>query len=73
LGVQSNAVHNAIKVDSLIWLGSLVSNADTDADDNSNPALSANSRRNWAPVHTSRWAAAIRSFQLIFTTRDPFR
>jgi hypothetical protein len=53
-GVHSRAVHNAIRVDSLIWLGCLVNNADTDADDNSSPALSASSRRSWAPVHTSR-------------------
>ena len=64
--MHSSAVHNAIRVDSLIWLGSLVSNADTDADDSSRPALSASSRRSWAPVHTSRCAAAIRSFHLIF-------
>ena len=39
LGVHSSAVHNAIRVDSLIWLGSLVNNADTDAEDSSKPGL----------------------------------
>lgn len=65
LGVHSSAVHNAMRVDSLIWLGCLVNNADTDAEDSCNPAFSASSRCSWAPVHTSRWAAAIRSFHLI--------
>ena len=37
LGVQSRAVHNAISVVSLTWLGSLVNSADTDAADISNP------------------------------------
>jgi hypothetical protein len=70
-GVQSNAVHNAINVDSLIWLGSLVSS--TDAEDRSRPARSASNRRSWAPVHTSRRAAAIRSFHPIFMQTDPPR
>ena len=64
-GVQSSAVHNAIRVDSLIWLGCLVNNADTDAEDSSNPAFSASSRCSCAPVQTSRCAAAIRNFHLI--------
>src|SRR5512132_305482 len=60
-GEQSSAVHSAARVDSLTWAGCLVSNADTLAEDSCSPARSANSRRNCAPVHTSRWAAAIRS------------
>ncbi|MFE2876819.1 hypothetical protein ACFXG6_24505 [Streptomyces roseus] len=35
--------------------------ADTEAADSSTPALSANSSRNWVPVHTPRSAAAIRN------------
>ena len=73
LGVQSRAVHNAISVDSLIWLGSLVNSADTDADDNSRPARSASSRRSSVPVHTSRCAAAIRSRHRIFMPTGPPR
>jgi hypothetical protein len=73
VGVHSSAVHNAISVESLIWLGSLANNADTDAEDNSKPAFSASSRRSWAPVHTSRWAAAIRSFHRIFIRPNPPR
>jgi hypothetical protein len=38
-GVHCNAVHNAISVESLIWLGSLVNSADTDAADICTPAL----------------------------------
>lgn len=38
-GVHSKAVHNAIRVDSLTWLGSLVSSADTEAAEISNPAF----------------------------------
>ena len=47
--------------------GCLVSSAETEADDRCSPARSASSRRSWAPVHTSRCAAAIRSRHLIFT------
>lgn len=32
--MHSRAVHNAIRVDSLIWLGCLVNNADTEGEDN---------------------------------------
>ena len=71
LGVHSNAVHNAASVVSLTCAGCLVSNADTDAADIDNPALSASSRRSSAPVHTSRCAAAMRSFHCTFTTRPP--
>jgi hypothetical protein len=53
-GVQPRAVHNAIRVDSLTWLGCLVNNADTDAEDSSNPAFSPSSRCSCAPVQTSR-------------------
>ena len=60
-GVHSSAVHNAANVDSFTCAGSLANSADTDAEDSSSPARSANSRRSWVPVHTSRWAAAIRS------------
>ena len=73
LGVQSSAVHNAARVDSFTWAGSLVNSADTDADDSSRPAFSASSRRSWVPVHTSRWAAAIRSRHRIFMPPAPLR
>ena len=72
-GVQSSAVHKAARVDSFTWAGSLVNSADTDADDSSRPARSASSRRSWVPVHTSRWAAAIRSRHRIFTPPAPLR
>jgi hypothetical protein len=62
LGVQSNAVHNAANVDNFTCDGCLVINADTDAADSCNPARSDNNRRRSAPVHTSRCAAAMRSF-----------
>ena len=71
LGVHSNAVHNAASVVSFTCAGCLVSNADTDAADIDNPALSASSRRSSAPVHTSRCAAAMRSFHCTLTTRPP--
>src|SRR5262249_60229769 len=63
-GPHSSAVHSAASVDSLTWAGVLVSSADTDAEDSCSPARSASSRRSWAPVHTSRCAAAIRSRHL---------
>src|SRR5680860_1061277 len=63
LGVHSNAVQSAANVSSLTWTGWRVSNAETETADNSRFALSASNRRNWAPVQTSRWAAAIRSRQ----------
>src|SRR5712672_3542939 len=56
LGVHSKAVHNAARVDSFSCAGWRVSSADTLADDSDIPARSASSRRNCAPVHTSRWA-----------------
>lgn len=65
--MHSSAVHNASSVDSLTWVGCLVSSAVTDAYDSVNPARSVNSRRSCAPVHTSRCAAAVRSFQVILT------
>src|SRR5215469_6994028 len=67
LGVHSSAVHSAASVSSFTCAGWRVSSADTEADDRCSPARSASRRRNCAPVHTSRWAAAIRSRQLIFT------
>ena len=71
LGVQSRAVHSAARVESFTWDGSLVNSADTDAADISRPAFSASSRRSWLPVHTSRCAAAIRSFHRMFTPAPP--
>ncbi len=67
-GVQSSAVHNAARVVSFSWAGCLVSSTDTDAEDICSPAFSASSRRSCAPVQTSRWAAAIRSRQVVFMT-----
>ena len=65
LGVQSSAVQRATKVSSFTWLGCLVRSADIEAAERWSPARSSKRRRSCAPVHTSRWAAAIRSFHLI--------
>ena len=53
--------------------GSVRWHADTDAADSSSPALSASSRRSSVPVHTSRCAAAIRSFHRMFMRPAPPR
>lgn len=50
--MHGRAVHNAIKVERFVWLGSLVDGANTDAADISTPDLSAISRRKSVPVHT---------------------
>jgi hypothetical protein len=50
-----------------------VSSADTDADDNCSPARSASRRRNCAPVHTSRCAAASRSLPALRIKAPPYR
>ncbi len=67
LGLHSRAVHSAARVESFTWEGVFVNSADTEAEVSSTPARSASNRRSWAPVHTSRWAAAIRSFHLMST------
>ena len=71
--MHSRAVHNAARVDSFTCDGSLVNSADTEAADISVPAFSASSLRSCAPVHTSRWAAAIRSFHRILMLGLPPR
>ena len=71
--MHSSAVHNAASVDSFNWAGCLVINAETDAADISSPARSVRRRRSWAPVHTSRCAAAIRSRHLTFIVLPPDR
>jgi hypothetical protein len=60
-GVQSSGGAQRDQGGQLIWLGSLVSSADTDAEDRSRPARSASNRLNWAPGYTSRCVAAIRA------------
>ncbi len=61
----------AANVDSLTWAGCLVSSAEIDAADSCTPARSASRRCSSAPVHTSRCAAAIRSFQRTFIPAPP--